>query len=239
MDGPSDSQNNEHYFTACFANLISSKRDAERTTIQYRQEMTSTQLVSFFHVRLTSFMPALTMLSVSGSCTGMLLVGGSGDHQLHVYATNGSHVTTITIPNGDQVHDAVWASRNDNIVCITGVTRSILVIGSGNVIYRVKRLTGQSLGVSADNDMLLITPEQDIFQSRDGGMTWRLTIKKQLFSDWHFHHAIKLLVNSTLHVIWAMQECCLFKHWKLRIHTKQQFWRGRPTVAKRHPASHG
>lgn len=178
--------------------------------------MTSAQFVSTFRVWLKKFVHTVTVLSVSSSCAGMLLIGGSGDDQLHVYATNGSHVKTITIPNGDVVKDAAWAQRSDNIVCITRIKDSILAIrASDNVIFRVKTLTGQSLGVSADNDMLLFTLGGDIFQSSDSGMTWRLAINKKLSLKWMYHHVIKVLVNNTSHVIWAIKQCYRIKQWIL------------------------
>ena len=109
----------------------------------------------------------VTVLSVSSD--GRLLVGQWGDRQLHVYSIDGSHVTSITLPNGDTVLDAVWTLRG-NIVCATDSNKVVVVTQRGDVIHQTQlHSVPLCLSVSADDVIYLADYQTGVYQSTDDG----------------------------------------------------------------------
>ncbi len=107
---------------------------------------------------------AIETLSVSTD--GQLLVGQWSDLNLHAYAKNGSHVTSISIPSGFSADDAVWTPRG-NISFVTG-KEVVTVTQAGNVIAQATLSSSIALlSVSNDRTIYLSDYSNGLYQSTD------------------------------------------------------------------------
>jgi hypothetical protein len=128
------------------------------------------------------------IVSVS-SIDSLLLVAQYGSRQLHIYKLDGSHQTTITIPNGWDPLDwmlngiiaAVWTPKG-NIAYVLGRERKVIVITQvpdSAVIAESPMSDPQSFSVSSDGSMYFADGEYGVHQSTDNGETWKPLFEHQ------------------------------------------------------------
>jgi hypothetical protein len=78
------------------------------------------------------------VLVLSVSSEGKLLVGQYKDCQLHVYSTQGSHVTSINLLDDDALTDAVWTPRGHILYTALNSSNVVIMTQRGDVIIQTK-----------------------------------------------------------------------------------------------------
>ncbi len=143
----------------------------------------------------------VTVLSVSSD--GQLLVGQSHDRQLHVYSADGSHVSSVDLPDGDTLKDAVWTPRGNIVYSADNSKRVVTMTRQGHIIQHTKGFVPNYFTVSADNVIYVAVTRSGVYQSTDDGVTWSLVFK--LADDWGCAHAIKVSTDSNTDVFWTAE----------------------------------
>lgn len=114
--------------------------------------MKSAKPKSNFALNPTNGRP-VDILSVSSE--GQLLVGQSDERQLHVYSADYSHVTSINLPDNDEVYEAVWTSVGNIVYSEWRKGLLVTMSRSGAFIQQANVLNSRFLSVSSDNFIYL------------------------------------------------------------------------------------
>ena len=123
-----------------------------------------------------------------------LLISREYLSQLFIYNREGRHLSTITINDSDQLHDATWTPRG-NIVYATWSSNKVVVMSeSGKVISTHTQMAGPGyLSVSSDGIIYLADSETGVYQSTDDGISWSLIFKST--DGWHCNQVIKVTID--------------------------------------------
>jgi hypothetical protein len=157
----------------------------------------------------------VNILSVSSE--GQLLVGQAGARQLHVYSAHCSHVTSITLPDDDDVWDAVWTRRGNIVYSEWRSGKVVTVSQSGDVIHQTHVLDPSYLSVSTYNVTYLISGYKSVYQSTDEGLTWGHVFTA--FKDWQCWQVIQVSTDNNIDALWTLVALDLAEYWRLRVYT--------------------
>jgi WD40 repeat protein len=158
-----------------------------------------------------------------------LIVGVIADKQFYILNTSSSRVTSISIPDGGLLYDAVWAPRSRHIVCATSGTRLVLVLSrSGDVIARSKLSNPTHINVGANGTLYVAEMTHGISYSEDDGVTWSSLYNKTdnlidgLSAGWYCWQAIQVTAGEHTNTVWCIEENQT--DWRLRVHTVVGHW---------------
>jgi WD40 repeat protein len=159
---------------------------------------------------------SVAVLSVSSD--GQLLVGGYTDRQLLVYSTEGNHVTSVNLLDGETLKNAVWTPRG-NIAYTSDNTNNVVVMTRrGDVIAQTKSLFGIRLSVFTDDVIYLADYRTGVYQSTDDGVTWSHVFK--VADGWDCIQVTKVSCDSIKQVFWTIEKLKADnENWRLQVYT--------------------
>jgi hypothetical protein len=143
----------------------------------------------------------VSVLSVSSK--GQLLVGQWQDCQLYIYNTDGCYVTSVALPDGDTLQDAVWTARGNIVYSAHNSNRVVAMTRHGYVIQHTMRFVPNWLSVSLEDVIYLADARSGVYQSTDDGVTWSLVFKPA--GGWRCAHAIQVSTDSHTNVFWSAE----------------------------------
>lgn len=144
-------------------------------------------------------------LNILSLTNGQMLLASLGADELFVYLTDGSFVSTIELPSGNNegLVDAAWTAKG-NIVCAMGDKKSVLLLSpNGDLMSKTKLNHPLSVDVSADGVIALADWETGVYQSTDDGTTWTHVIKSAAGKTaWH---VIRVPVDTHVVHWWVLE----------------------------------
>ena len=106
-----------------------------------------------------------------------IVVGTQWGRELYVYSTDGSHVTTIALPDSDTLCYVTWTPRGHIVYTAYNCRRVVVMSRSGDVIAHTQMTGPLCLSVSTDDVICLADRKSGVYQSRDDGVTWSHVFK--------------------------------------------------------------
>lgn len=132
-----------------------------------------------------------------------LLVSGSGLFRLYVYSRQGQYLSLITIENLESVYDAAWTPSGNIIYTTVKTNKVVVMLESGRVIARSQTMDPRRISVSADDIIFVADYIAGVFQSTDGGVTWKLLFKSA--EGWQCWQAIKVTFDDQRDEFWTRE----------------------------------
>lgn len=145
-------------------------------------------------------MYAKSVDTLSISNYGSLIVSTQRSNQLYIVSADGINVTTIRIPLGNAMHDAVWTPRgNIAVTTETGEQGDVIILTqAGDLIARNHMMQPQYLSRSnanAEDDIIYLNDiRRGMYQSIDDGETWSLVFSAP--DSWRCKHAVRVVSSE-------------------------------------------
>ncbi len=153
------------------------------------------------------------------STDGQLLIGGRDSKQLHIHSIDGSHVTSVNLPDDDKIQCAEW-TPSGHIVYTTMHERLIVTTVSGDIIARNPMQHPQCVSVTR-NLIYVADRYNGVYQSVNDGVNWTHVTKPA--DGWFSWQAIKVLTDShsKTYDLWVT-EYNNSGYWHLRVYTLER-----------------
>lgn len=137
------------------------------------------------------------------SSAGQLLVGCSGNHQLHVYNPDGQHVAAINLNSKQKLREATWTPHGRIVYTTTKGRKVVTISADGKLIVKYPMTNAQRFTVSPDGIIYLADDIAGVYQSVDDGRTWSRVFKPR--DGWGCFQAMKVSSDQHLDTFWTLE----------------------------------